>query len=318
MRLLPAAATVVLVILMLASLLIGVAQVDLLAAWRDPYAMLVLMESRLPRTLAVLLTGAALSVAGVVIQSLVRNRFVGPDTSGTAEGAALGLLAITILVPGSPIWLRMIAASASAMVTTALFLAVIRRLPVREVMLVPIAGLVLSGVLGAIVTFVGWQADLMQYVGTWLMTGEFSGVIAGRYELLWIAGLAAALAWFAADRLAILSLGDQVATGLGLSTATVMRLGLTVVAVVTAMVVTTVGMIPFIGLVVPNLVARVMGDNLRASLPVVAVSGALLLLTCDLVARLAVYPFELPVGLILGILGGGIFLWLLHHRPAHG
>lgn len=318
MRLLPAVATVILVILMLASLLIGVAQVDLLAAWRDPYAMLVLMESRLPRTLAVLLTGAALSVAGVVIQSLVRNRFVGPDTSGTAEGAALGLLAITILVPGSPIWLRMIAASASAMATTALFLAVIRRLPVREVMLVPIAGLVLSGVLGAIVTFVGWQADLMQYVATWLMTGEFSGVIAGRYELLWIAGLAAALAWFAADRLAILSLGDQVATGLGLSTAAVMRLGLTVVAVVTAMVMTTVGMIPFIGLVVPNLVARVMGDNLRASLPVVAVSGALLLLTCDLIARLAVYPFELPVGLILGILGGGIFLWLLHHRPVHG
>lgn len=173
---------------MVASLLTGVARVDLLSAWRDPYAMLVLMESRLPRTLAVLLTGAALSVAGVVIQSLVRNRFVGPDTSGTAEGAALGLLAITILMPDSPIWLRMIAASVSAMTTTALFLAMIRRLPVREVMLVPIAGLVLSGVLGSVVIFVGWQTDLMQYVGTWLMTGEFSGVIAGRYELLWIAG----------------------------------------------------------------------------------------------------------------------------------
>lgn len=318
MRLLLAAAGGALLLLMVASLLTGVARVDLLSAWRDPYAMLVLMESRLPRTLAVLLTGAALSVAGVVIQSLVRNRFVGPDTSGTAEGAALGLLAITILMPDSPIWLRMIAASVSAMATTALFLAMIRRLPVREVMLVPIAGLVLSGVLGSVVIFVGWQTDLMQYVGTWLMTGEFSGVIAGRYELLWIAGGAAILAWFAADRLAILGLGDEVATGLGLSTATVMRLGLTVVAVVTAMVVTTVGMIPFVGLVVPNLVARVMGDNLRASLPVVAFSGALLLLACDLIARLAVYPFELPVGLILGMLGGGIFLWLLHHRPAHG
>lgn len=318
MRLVPAAAFVVLAALMLASLLTGAAQVDLLSAWRDPYAMLVLMESRLPRTLAVLLTGAALSVAGVVLQSLVRNRFVGPDTSGTAEGAALGLLAITVLMPSSPIWLRMIAASLSAMATTALFLAIIRRLPVREVMLIPIAGLVLSGVLGSVVIFIGWQTDLMQYVNTWLMTGEFSGVIAGRYELLWIAAGAAGLAWFAADRLAILSLGDHVATGLGLSTAVVMRLGLTVVAVVTAMVVTTVGMIPFIGLVVPNLVARVMGDNLRASLPVVGLSGALLLLACDLIARLVVYPYELPVGLILGILGGAMFLWLLHHRPAHG
>lgn len=304
--------------LMLASLTVGAAHVDLRDIFSDPQAMLVLLESRVPRTVAVALTGAALSVAGVLIQALVRNRFVGPDTAGTAEGAALGLLAITILVPSSPLWLRMIAASLSAMATTWLFLTVIRRLPVREVMLIPIAGLVLSGVLGSVVTFIGWQTDLMQYVGVWLMSGEFSGVIAGRYELLWVAAVAAGLAWFAADRFAILGLGDQVATGLGLSTASVMRLGLAVVSVVTAMVVTTVGMIPFVGLVVPNLVARIMGDNLRASLPVVALSGAVLVMACDLIGRLVIYPYEVPAGMILGILGALLFLWLLHRRPAHG
>lgn len=304
--------------LMLASLTVGAAHVDLRDIFSDPQAMLVLLESRVPRTVAVALTGAALSVAGVLIQALVRNRFVGPDTAGTAEGAALGLLAITILVPSSPLWLRMIAASLSAMATTWLFLTVIRRLPVREVMLIPIAGLVLSGVLGSVVTFIGWQTDLMQYVGVWLMSGEFSGVIAGRYELLWVAAVAAGLAWFAADRFAILGLGDQVATGLGLSTASVMRLGLAVVSVVTAMVVTTVGMIPFVGLVVPNIVARIMGDNLRASLPVVALSGAVLVMACDLIGRLVIYPYEVPAGMILGILGALLFLWLLHRRPTHG
>lgn len=322
MRPLPALASA-LVALMLASLTVGAADIRVTDAFRDPQAMLVLLESRLPRTLSVVLTGAALSVAGVLIQALVRNRFVGPDTSGTAEGAALGLLAITILWPTSPLWLRMIAASLSAMVTTALFLAVIRRLPVREVMLVPIAGLVLSGVLGSVVTFIGWQTDLMQYVGTWLFSGEFSGVISGRYELLWIAGAAAGLAWFSADRFAVLGLGDQVATGLGLSTAAVMRLGLAVVSVVTAMVVTTVGMIPFVGLVVPNLVARIMGDNVRASLPVVALAGAVLVLGCDLAGRLVIHPYEVPAGTILGVLGAVLFLWLLHRRPprskpAHG
>ncbi|MGZ3217862.1 ABC transporter permease [Paracoccus sp. T5] len=317
MRPLPAL-SLALVALMLASLTVGAAQVDLRGIFHDPQALLVLLESRVPRTMAVALTGAALSVAGVLIQALVRNRFVGPDTSGTAEGAALGLLAVTILWPESPLWLRMIAASLSAMATTALFLAVIRRLPVREVMLVPIAGLVLSGVLGSVVTFIGWQSDLMQYVGTWLFSGEFSGVISGRYELLWIAAGAAGLAWLSADRFAILGLGDQVATGLGLSTAAVMRLGMAVVSVVTAMVVTTVGMIPFVGLVVPNLVARIMGDNLRASLPVVALAGAVLVLACDLVGRLVIRPYELPAGLILGIVGAGLFLWLLHRRPAHG
>lgn len=317
MRLLPLLAALLLS-LMAVSLTIGAAGVDVLRAAGDPQALLVLLESRLPRTLAVVLTGAALAVAGVVIQALVRNRFVGPETAGTAEGAALGLLLVTLFWPSSPVWLRMLAASLCAMLTTALFLAIIRRLPVREVMLVPIAGLVLSGVLGSVVTFIGWQTDLLQYVNAWVMAGDFSGVLAGRYELLWVAGVAAGLAWFAADRFAILGLGDQVATSLGLSGNAVMRLGLVVVAVVTAMVVTTVGMIPFVGLVVPNLVSRIMGDNLRASLPVVALAGACLVLACDIIGRLVRYPYELPVGLVLGVIGAALFLWLLNRRPAHG
>ncbi|ARJ70658.1 ABC transporter permease [Paracoccus contaminans] len=303
---------------MLVSLFVGAADVDLLSASRDPQAALVLMQSRLPRTLAVVLSGASLALAGVVVQALVRNRFVGPDTTGTAEGAALGLLAVTLLAPGAPIWARMLAASVTALAATALLLAIIRRLPAREVMLVPITGLVLSGILGAGVSFVAWQADLIQQMGIWLGSGEFSGVVAGRYELLWIAGAAAVLAWFSADRFAILALGNDVAAGLGLDTGAVMRQGLLVVALVTATVVATVGMVPFVGLVVPNITARIMGDNLRASLPVVATGGAGLLLACDLAARLVVRPYELPVGLILGVIGSAVFLVLLHARPASG
>ena len=307
-----------LVPLTLSSLMTGAASVDVFAAPSDPWAMLVLMESRLPRTLAVLLTGAALSVAGMLLQTLVRNRFVGPDTVGTGESAALGLLAITLLAPGAPIWVKILTAAASAMAGTALFVAVIRRLPPREVMLVPITGIVLSGVIGSVVTYIAWQTDLIQLITTWLMTGEFSGVIAGRYEILWIAGGAAALAWFAADRFAILGLGEEVATGLGLGTKGVMRLGLAVVSLVTAMVVATVGMIPFIGLVVPNIVSRIMGDNLRQSLPMVAAAGAALLMACDLIGRLVRYPFEIPVGTVMGFVGAGIFLFILYRKPAHG
>ncbi len=312
----PLAAGLALALLVLASLGTGAARIDLAAG--GGWTTLVLMESRLPRTLAVLLTGAALAVAGTVIQSLVRNRFVGPDTAGTGESAALGLLGITLLAPAAPIWIKMVAASLAAMAGTALFLAIVRRLPVREVMLVPIAGLVLSGIIGSVVTWIAWEADLLQFVGTWLGSGEFSGVIAGRYELLWIAGAAAGLAWFAADRFAILSLGDGVAIGLGLSTRGVMRLGMVVVSVVSALVVTTVGMIPFVGLVVPNIVARIMGANLRASIPVVAAGGAGLLLACDLLGRIVRHPYEIPVGTILGIAGSVIFLWLLYRPVSHG
>lgn len=306
---------VVMVLLMIVSVMIGAASFDIFAAGSDPWATMVLMESRLPRTFSIVLTGAALAVAGMVMQQLVRNKFVGPSSTGTTESAALGLLGITIFVPEAPIWVKMIVASLAAMAGTALFMALIRRLPPREVMLVPIAGMILAGVIGAVVTFIGWQTDLMQYIGTWLMTGEFSGVVAGRYEVLWFAGAAAAASWFAADRFAILGLGEGVARGLGLDPKPVMRLGLVVVSVTSAMVVVSVGMIPFVGLVVPNIVSRVMGDDLRRTLPVVAVSGAVLVLACDILGRILRYPYEIPVGTILGVLGSVVFLILLYRPP---
>lgn len=312
----PLPATLILLVpLVFVSLTIGAARVDIIAAGSDPWAALVLMESRLPRTLAVILTGAALAVAGVVMQQIVRNKFVGPDTTGTSESAGLGLLLVTIWSPESPIWLKMAIASVSALAGTTLFIMVIRRLPAREVMLVPVTGIILSGVIGAVVTFIAWQYDLLQYIGTWLMAGEFSGVIAGRYETLWIAGAAAGAAWFAADRFAILGLGEDVARGLGLDPAPVLRLGLAVVAVVSAMVVVTVGMIPFVGLIVPNIVSRIMGDDLRRSIPVVATAGAALVLACDIIGRLVMHPYEIPVGLVMGVIGSVIFLVLLYRPP---
>ena len=297
-----------------ASLAIGAAELGGDSA-RDA---LILSVSRLPRTGAVILSGAALAIAGVVMQQLVRNRFVEPGTTGTGEAAALGLLAVSLLAPGAPIWVKMLAAAAAGLVGTAVFLRLIRAIPPREVLMVPLAGLVWSGVLGAAVIHIGWQADLLQLVSIWLMTGEFSGVIAGRWELLWIAGAAAALAFFAADRFAILGMGAATATGLGLDPRAVMRLGLVVVAVVTAMVMATVGLVPFVGLVVPNIAARLMGDNLRASLPATALGGAALLLACDILGRLVIHPYEVPVGSVLGVLGAGLFLWLLWRSPAHG
>uniref|UniRef100_UPI0035B0284B ABC transporter permease n=1 Tax=Paenirhodobacter enshiensis TaxID=1105367 RepID=UPI0035B0284B len=303
--------------LCLLSLSVGAYEVPAADLLSDPMGLLVLSVSRLPRTLAAVLSGAALAVAGVVMQQIARNRFVEPSTTGTPESAALGLLAVTLLAPGAPVWVKMAVAAVSALLGTALFVALIRRLPPREVFLVPLAGLILSGVIGAVVTWIAWEADLMQLVGTWLMSGEFSGVIAGRYELLWIAAAAAALAWVAADRFAILGLGPEAATGLGLNPDAVMRLGLVVVSVVTAMVVVSVGMIPFVGLVVPNIVARLMGDNLRRTLAPTALGGGALVLGSDLVGRLVVYPFEIPAGTILGVTGAAIFLWLLWGKPRH-
>lgn len=297
-------------LLCLASLLVGVGDMRLAMLGQDPATALLFFVSRLPRTAAAVLTGAAMAVAGLIMQVIARNRCVEPATAGTGESAALGLLLMTLFAPGASLFAKMGAASLTALGGTALFLAIVRRLPPTEPLLVPLVGLVYGGIVGAAVTFIGFEADLSQYVSVWT-TGEFSGVLRGRYELLWLAGGLATLAYLFADRFTITSLGREASTGLGVSHGTMVALGLAIVAMTTAMVVVTVGMIPFVGLVVPNLVSRAMGDNLRRTLPVVALAGAGLVLACDITGRLLRYPYEIPVGTVFGVVGSAIFLWLI-------
>lgn len=297
------------------SLGVGVDDFSLGKVFADAGALELLLVSRLPRTLAAVLVGAGLAIAGLVLQILARNRFVEPTMTGTGQSAALGILAVTMLFPSASIGVKTLAASATALAGTSVFLSIAHRLPPTQPFLIPLFGLVYGGVIGAAVTFIAWQADLLQYVDIWT-NGEFSGVLRGRYELLWILAAMVALAWWIADRLTIVSMGREVSVGLGLNYQRIVQLGLVMVAVISSLAVVVVGMIPFVGLVVPNLVSRLMGDNLRSALPWVAISGAALVLACDIVGRVIRYPYEIPVGTVLGVVGSGLFLWILFGRTA--
>lgn len=297
------------------SLGVGVDDFSLGKDFSDAGALELLLVSRLPRTLAAVLVGAGLAIAGLVLQILARNRFVEPTMTGTGQSAALGILAVTMLFPSASIGVKTLAASATALAGTSVFLSIAHRLPPTQPFLIPLFGLVYGGVIGAAVTFIAWQADLLQYVDIWT-NGEFSGVLRGRYELLWILAAMVALAWWIADRLTIVSMGREVSVGLGLNYQRIVQLGLVMVAVISSLAVVVVGMIPFVGLVVPNLISRLMGDNLRSALPWVAISGAALVLACDIVGRVIRYPYEIPVGTVLGVVGSGLFLWILFGRTA--
>ncbi|KMW56201.1 Iron compound ABC transporter, permease protein [Candidatus Rhodobacter oscarellae] len=251
------------------------------------------------------------------MQMLVRNRFVEPMTAGTGQGAALGILLVTLFLPSAPIFTKMMIATSVALITSLGFLAIVRKLPSTQPMLVPLVGLIYGGILGAGVTFVAYQADLLQYIGVW-MNGELSGVLQGRYELLWIAAAVGALTYFAADQFAIVGLGRTTSVNLGLNYGQVVLIGLLAISLVSALTVTTVGMIPFVGLVVPNIVSRLAGDNLRATLPIVALIGAVLTLVSDILGRVLRFPFEIPVGTVFGMIGAILFLWLLYRGPRHG
>jgi iron complex transport system permease protein len=292
------------------SIFIGVGQLSLTTFWNDPAALHLLWVSRIPRTLAALLVGSSIAVAGVIMQLLVRNRFVEPSTTGTSEAAMLGLLAATIFAPGWSIMAKMMVAAFASLIGIAGFLALTRKLPPGQPLMIPLVGLIYGGILGAAATFIAFQADLIQYLGVW-MNGEFSGILAGRYELLWLAGGLALLAYIAADQFTVAGLGHKASLSLGLRYGHVLALGVVTVALVSSLAIVTVGILPFIGLVVPNIVSRLMGDNLRQTLPVVAGMGAGFVLLSDIIGRVARYPYEIPAGTIFGIVGAAVFLWLL-------
>ncbi|MBZ4689265.1 MAG: petrobactin transporter, permease protein [Cereibacter sp.] len=299
--------------LALLSLFVGVGDASpatlISQGWDGPAAHL-LLTSRLPRTLALILAGAGMAVAGLILQMLVRNRFVEPSTVGTTESASLGILLVMLLAPDMPMVGRMLVAAGFALAGTLLFLAILRRVPLRSMLMVPLIGLLLSGVIGSATTFIAYRHDLLQSLGAWTM-GDFSVVLRGRYELLWIVAALVGLAIFAADRFTVAGMGRDFATNLGLNHRRIVGTGLTLVALVSAAVLVTVGTIPFLGLIVPNIAALAVGDNMRRTLPLSLVGGVGLVLACDILGRIVIRPYEIPIGGTMGILGSAVFLFLL-------
>ncbi|WFN85662.1 ABC transporter permease [Agrobacterium pusense] len=306
-------------VLAITSLFVGVSNVSLATLFAPDTsadALRVLLVSRIPRTLALMLAGSSMAIAGLIMQMLVRNRFVEPSTAGTTESAGLGLLAVTLLAPDTPIFGKMLVAAAFALAGTALFLRILRQVPLRDVLLVPLIGIMLGGVISAVTTFFAYRFDLLQSLGAW-MTGDFSGVLRGRYELLWIGFLFAIAAYLAADRFTVAGMGRDFTTNLGLNYRRVMALGLTIVSLVSAVVVVTVGMIPFLGLIVPNVVSLMIGDNMRRSVPWVATLGAVFVLSCDIIGRTVRAPYEIPIGTVVGVIGSALFLYILLRKRNH-
>ncbi len=163
--------------------------------------------------------------------------------------------------------------------------------------------------------FIAYQHDMIQSLRAF-SNGDFSVVIEGRYEMLWLSLGMTALACLAADRFTVAGLGESFATNLGLNYKRLVLQGLIVVSVVTACIVVTVGSIPFVGLIIPNVVRLMVGDNVRRSVLWVATAGAALTLVCDLFGRLIIAPYEVPVGTVMGVVGSALFLVILLRRRA--
>lgn len=302
--------------LLVASLLVGGYDLSLRGILTDPAQREMFLISRVPRTLALVFAAMAMSISGVIMQMITQNKFVEPTTAGTSQWAGLGVLVTLLVWPGAPPMVKMVLASAAAFVGTMVFLGVLRRVAVRSSIVVPLVGIMLGAVVGSVTTFLAGNFNMLQAMSAW-RSGGFSGVVRGFYEPLWAVLAIAVLTFVLAHRFTIAGLGKDLATSVGLKYEQIVLLGTAMVALSTGVTTVVVGFIPFLGLIVPNIVSMLVGDDMRRNLPWVAVIGVGFLLACDLVGRTVVAPMEIPASVILGAVGAVVFIALVMRQRRH-
>ena len=266
--------------------------------------------TRVPRTVSLMLTGAAMSISGLVTQLVTKNKMVEPTTTGTIEWAGLGLVFVYLLFPAPTLMLRMTGAIVFSFIGTMVFFLFLRKVRLRSSLIVPIIGMMLGAVVSAISTFVGLAFQMTQSVSNWFI-GSFANMQVGRYEYLWLIVVVTILIFIYADRLTLAGLGEDVATSLGVNYNRIIILGTGLISLAVGVVAAVIGNLPFLGLIVPNIVSRFRGDDLRSNLPWVCVLGMGAITLCDIISRTIIAPFEVPVSLILGTVGAVTFVLIL-------
>lgn len=299
-------------ILAVVSTFIGVYELSFssLLAGENLEEAMVFAASRIPRTIAAILVGMSMGVAGMIMQMLSSNKFVSPSTAGTTEAASLGILVITMLAPNSPVIVKLVVSALFALAGTMLLLSLLKRIPLRSPLVVPLIGIMLGSIIAAVTTFIAYRYNFLQSLNAWT-TGDFSRALRGRYEMLWVSGALTAIAYFVADRFTVAGMGESFSRNLGLNYGRIVAIGMTIVSLVTAVNIVTVGAIPFIGLVIPNVVSLLIGDNVRKAIPWIAVLGAGFVLISDIMGRLLRFPYEIPIGVVVGFVGSAVFLIML-------
>lgn len=220
-------------------------------------------------------------------------------------------------MPNSTLWGRAFFSFAAAILGTWIFVWFIQRIQFKDVVMVPLVGIMFGNVIGGITNYLAYQYEMTQALSTWLV-GHFSLVIRGRFELVYLTVPLVALAFIFANHFNIVGMGKDFSKNLGVHYNLVLFAGLSIAAMITASVVVVVGSISYIGLIVPNVVAMFKGDRIRGTLVDTALFGAIFVLVCDMIARIVIAPYELPIELIVGIIGSILFVGLLLYRLNHG
>ena len=300
-----------------AALLVGSVKIDPWAALQAALAgdlqstdLRILLYLRLPRVLAALLAGSALAVSGVLIQAVLNNPMAAPNVIGVNAGAGFFAILLVALLPSAVGFLPLAAFGGALCAGLLIYLVALRSGAGKTTVI--LVGMAVSSVLSAGISTVKLLFPDAAYDATLFQIGGLSGVRGDSLTPAWILILLGILAaWLLASRLDLLSLGTEAAHGLGLSVGVTRFLMLMLASLLAGSAVSFAGLLGFVGLLVPHIARRAVGNLHRRLIPVSALGGALLVLVGDLLARTLFSPYELPVGILLAFLGGPFFLALI-------
>lgn len=300
-----------LILLTIISLFIGVSELSIKDIFHlSDSQQNILFSSRIPRTMSILIAGSSLALAGLIMQQMMQNKFVSPTTAGTMEWAKLGILIALLFFPTGHILLKLVFAVICSISGTFLFVKIIDFIKVKDVIFVPLLGIMMGGIVASFTTFISLRTNAVQSIGNWL-NGNFAIITSGRYEILYLSIPLLALTYLFANHFTIVGMGKDFTNNLGLSYEKLINVALFITATITALVVVTVGTLPFLGLVIPNIISIYRGDHLKNAIPHTMMLGAIFVPFSDIVGRVIVYPYEINIGLTIGVFGTIIFLILL-------
>ncbi len=295
-----------------------------LKAWHDDVAWQIVWDIRLPRSVGACAAGALLGLAGAIAQGLFRNPLADPYLLGSASGASLGVAVALALLGGNPFatewWVRLgLTGAAFVGAVLAVLLTLVLARGVQHTLRLLLAGVIVGVVLGAMASLITlMRPDVLQgmqgfLLGSTSFIGWTSCVL-----MLGVLLVCLALAFVFSRVLDALSLGESTALSLGLPLAPVRVALIGVLALATGTAVAQTGLVAFVGLAAPHLVRSVVNAKHQWLVVLSALMGGVLLLAADLLARMALAPQEMPVGVLTSVLGGGYLLWLMYRSQTVG
>lgn len=277
----------------------------------------IIWNVRLPRTLIAGLVGTCLSLSGAILQGVMRNPLASPSIIGISSGAGLMAFIILIVFPNYS-YLVPAGAFLGALLTTLLIYLLAWKNGIQPMRMI-LAGVAVSTFLGAginsLMTF--FPERLIGVVD--FLIGGLSTRTWLHFHMLWpYATVGILLTFLLPQRLNILMLGDEVASGIGLNVEQTRRIFIAIAALLAGSAVSVVGLLGFVGLIVPHIARLIIGSDYRYLFPATAILGAAVVMLCDTIARLILDPIEIPVGIIMALIGGPFFLYLLRERRIMG